>query len=54
MSVNIEHEKFVSIANFLDKTESENEDCASIYSKIEDLYSMYGITDGAGGAGVFS
>ncbi len=54
MSVNIEYERFVSIANFLDKTESENEDYASIYSNKDDLYSMYEITDGAGGSGVFS
>ena len=44
MSVKIEHEKFVSIANFLDKIESENEDFASIYSNKDDLYSMYEIT----------
>lgn len=54
MSVNIEYEKNVSIANFLDKTESENEDYASIYSNKDDSYSMYEITDGAGGSGVFS
>lgn len=54
MKVNILCEKVVSIANFLDKTESENEDFASIYSNKDDLYSSYKITDGAGGSGVFS
>lgn len=54
MSVKIVHENKVSIANFLDKIESENEDYASIYSNKDVLYTMYAITDGAGGSGVFS
>jgi hypothetical protein len=54
MKMKIVYEKVVSIANFLDKTESENEDFASIDSNKNDLYSLYKITDGAGGSGVFS
>lgn len=54
MKIKIVYEKVVSTANFLDKTESENEDFASIYSNKNDLYSLYKITDGAGGSGVFS
>lgn len=54
MKMSILYEKAVSIANFLDKTESENEDYASIYSNKDDTYSMYEITDGAGGSGIFS
>ncbi len=50
----IVYEKVVSIANYLDKTESENEDFASIYSNNYNLHSLYKISDGAGGSGVFS
>jgi len=53
MSVNIEYQKAVSIANFIDKTESENEDYISMIPRENDTYVMWNISDGAGGAGTF-
>jgi hypothetical protein len=54
MSVILNFEKKVSIANFLDKCESENEDFVRIISISHKPYSLYAISDGAGGSGVFS
>lgn len=44
----------VSIANFTDKTEAENEDYVHEVSSEESTYSKWVLCDGAGGVGVFS
>lgn len=48
----IEHHK-ASIANFIDKSDSENEDAIHINHSQEGQYSSFALCDGAGGAGVF-
>ncbi len=43
----------VSIANFIDKTEIENEDCIQV-KYIDNSFVCFVLCDGAGGAGIFS
>jgi len=53
MSVNINYQNKVSIANFIDKSENENEDFALIDANHNKSSLFYAVSDGAGGCGVF-
>lgn len=46
--------KSVSIANFIDKTDEENEDFVHEINSDQNIYSKWVLCDGAGGVGVFS
>lgn len=54
MNVDITYQQAVSIANFLDKSASQNEDYISKIPNEDDNFLMWAVADGAGGAGVFS
>jgi len=43
----------VSVANFIDKSESENEDAINVNHSQEEQFSSFVLCDGAGGSGVF-
>lgn len=53
MSVNINYQNKVSIANFIDKSETENEDFALIDANHNKSSLFYAVSDGAGGCGVY-
>lgn len=52
MGVDFKYQK-VSISNFLEKREEENEDSVDIKSIDNNPYTRFSLCDGAGGAGVF-